>query len=367
MEEEQEEENGPTVVNLAATMRTMQTQADERFNQLMEAIAALASSPANTQPTETPRTSVPPRPSQDPSEVGGRYKFSKSIPNPTPLEDGTNPTFEVWAVAMHTKFTVNADHFESEFAKMGYLFDRTQGKAQKHLLPRFKPDATHPYHDTKEMMDHLTRIYTNPNRVREAEVEYQNLRMTYKQTFHEFETQFLHLADEAEIPTSSRFYGLFDRLPTNLQDRLAPLLRSFNGSYDELCNTAIGLDAELKRINARRTKESQERVAAKTQAPPTTTTTRGSSFQKAPAPFAPTNLRSSTPTISHYGPILPDKKPDGRAVTPAKTEGVTCYNCGELGHYSASCEKPKRAAELKEIEDGVEEELEELESGNDSA
>jgi len=31
----------------------------------------------------------------------------------------------------------------------------------------------------------------------------------------------LYLADKARIPTASRFYGLYNRLPTNLQAPLA--------------------------------------------------------------------------------------------------------------------------------------------------
>src|SRR5438045_7084490 len=62
-------------------------------------------------------------------------RYSKKQPDPQPLSDGVDPTFESWKLQIQGKFRINANHFEDEEAKMFYLFNRTTGDAQKHLQP----------------------------------------------------------------------------------------------------------------------------------------------------------------------------------------------------------------------------------------
>ena len=56
---------------------------------------------------------------------------------------------------METKFDINEDHFKDERARIGYLFSRTIGKAQKHLQPRYKSKDAFEYKTTKEIIDTL--------------------------------------------------------------------------------------------------------------------------------------------------------------------------------------------------------------------
>ena len=52
----------------------------------------------------------------------------------------------------------------------------------------------------------------NPYRVRDARQEYKALKMKYGQTFHDFKTKYLHLANEAQIPNSERLDDIYDKL-----------------------------------------------------------------------------------------------------------------------------------------------------------
>jgi hypothetical protein len=67
--------------------------------------------------------------------------YSKRQPDPLPLDNGENPTFESWKLQIQGKFRVNADHYETEESRMVYLFGRTTGNAQKHLRPRYDEDS----------------------------------------------------------------------------------------------------------------------------------------------------------------------------------------------------------------------------------
>ena len=100
------------------------------------------------------------------------------------------------------------------------------------------------------MILHLAAIYVNPNRVRDAKYDYNRLTMRTGQTFTEFQTQFLHLAGEAQIPAESLRLDLFDRLTIQLQEKLAAQLRTLD-SFAELAASCLSLDTELRRIAAR--------------------------------------------------------------------------------------------------------------------
>jgi hypothetical protein len=231
------------------------------------------------------RSSPPPHESRDPSPLPSvlptiertsetptaltKSARSARLPDPDKLSDGVEPSFEYWEVEIHSKFQVNADHYETEAARMAYVFARTQGDARKHLFPRYNTRTANSlqFLTAQAMVDCLAEIYTNPHRVRDARVQYSSLTMEYGQPFHEFKTQFLHLAAEAQIPEPVRFYDLYDKLPASLQDRLAAQLHTYRGRFSDLCNATSHLDSELKRITARRQKTARDRPVTATPRP----------------------------------------------------------------------------------------------------
>ena len=108
--------------------------------------------------------------------------------------DGKEPTFESWKLQIRGKLRVNADHFQSDEARMAYVFGRTSGDAQKHLRPQYKEESVDPFLSDKEMIDHLASIYEDPHKVQNARLNYWSLMMKPIETFADFHTRFLHLA-----------------------------------------------------------------------------------------------------------------------------------------------------------------------------
>jgi hypothetical protein len=117
--------------------------------------------------------------------------------DPPKLIDGVSPLYNYWRVQVLGKFNVNGDHFNSEKARIYYVFNCTDGDSQKHLFPRYNPDSTDPFRTAKEMISYLREIHTNLYRVRDARQEYKALKMKYRQIFHDFKTKYLHLANKA--------------------------------------------------------------------------------------------------------------------------------------------------------------------------
>lgn len=316
----------------------------EQFERLTNLIQ-IAISPKNTTLSQSNTPDTEDRENVTPSSQQRETKRTTKVPDPQKLDNGVDPTFDRWATSIKGKFIVNHDHFQSEQAKMYYVWDRTQGDAQIHLFPRYQPDAPDPFSTVKEMIDCLREIYTDPNRVRDAKRQYQKLEMRYGQAFHEFKTEFLHLADKAHISRDDRFYDLYDKLTLGLQQQLLNQLDSYEGNLQLLCAKAGKIDAELKQINAKKTKMSRERATAKETTSSLSARTSGTFRSTSALPAVKLETDKST------SQALVNVKTVPTDATTFTSKGVTCFNCGKVGHCASSCLEPKRQSELKEIEE----------------
>ena len=163
------------------------------------------------------------------------------------LSDGLDPTYEAWSIQLEGKFLEPQFHNCKERVRMHYLFSATSGTAQKHLLPRMLWTAIDPFRSINQMLTVLETAFVNPNRAREASVEYSQLMMDPLDTFVDFKTQFLLLANEAGIPQSSRRLDLYDKLIVELQTSLVPVLSTLS-TFGDLCTRAIEVDQERRWI-----------------------------------------------------------------------------------------------------------------------
>jgi hypothetical protein len=97
------------------------------------------------------------------------------------------------------------------------------------------------------MIKVLEAAFVNSNQVREASLEYRQLMMGATETFVNFKTWFLLLAEEAGIPQSSRRLDLYDKLTVELQTSLVPVLSTLP-TFNTLAACAMEVDQEQKWI-----------------------------------------------------------------------------------------------------------------------
>jgi hypothetical protein len=340
------------------------TQDQSRTQRLLEQLLSrlpLPSNPAPRTAAPSPQNIVRSTERQTPESTilspSTGHKYSKKLPDPQPLSDGTDPTFLGWKIQIQGKFRSNGDHFQDEEDKMFYVFNRTTGDAQKHLQPRIDEDSQTRFVSAKEMIDYLASIFVNPNQVRDAKWEYDhNCTMKKTQTFAEFHTQFLHLAGEAQIPRESLRLDLYDRLTTPLQRGIAPMLRTLD-TYQELSANCMSLDTELKRIVAREERQKSYREQSATR-PTRPTHPSAPALGNVTASAAPTLRRTGNSpdpmsrTTHSTPPRSTSENPrtsEARRPAPADANTV-CYNCYGKGHYAATCPEPRRV-DLKEMDE----------------
>lgn len=313
-------------------------------------------------------------------------KAVKSMKLPDPPVFGGNKddqlSFDDWMTRLNNKLTANADHFDTELLKISYIVGRTTDKAAKHLRPRAKRGAQNPYITAEEVLDHLQKIYVNPNARREARRKFKFLRMRDQQNFHDFYTEFLHQSGEAGTPDDELVDELNDRLSFELQEK-AIEHHLKEPTLDEFASHLARLDSELKAI-----RQQQDRI--RTQAARNAV---GSALPSAPrgaaSPFpAAANGTSGTPSPRS---ILPRPNSSNNQRSPAGTkppQGApavrpqysdpekqrlsrigACFNCHQEGHLAKHCPFPKQVAGL---EGGVSEEADKAdedggETGNGDA
>jgi len=99
------------------------------------------------------------------------------------------------------------------------------------------------------MLQHLAVIYVNPNKVRDTKYKYNRLMMKPCQFFAEFQTQFLHLAGEGQVPLKNYCLDLYNKLTIRLQEKITVTLDNLL-TYKRVTAYCLSLDLKLRQINA---------------------------------------------------------------------------------------------------------------------
>ena len=273
------------------------------------------------------------------------HSKSAKIPDPPLLTDGTEPTFESWKLQKKGKQCVNSDYFPSSDARMAYVFSRTGGDAQKHLLPRYADDSRETFLSEQEMLEHLPSIYEDPFKSANARLEYRGLMMKVSETFAEFYTRLLHLSGQAQIPQEDLLPDLFDKLTIDLQRAAIPVFTTIK-THQGLSKQCLALDQGLRRIKARSDRIRNRNSLPGTGNPPVTprpaSTPNSNTSANSPAVRTP---RAGTPATPR--PVYSDAK------IQALSDQGKCFNCQQPGHFSKECPKTKENT-VQEVDTEIE-------------
>lgn len=270
-------------------------------------------------------------------------KKSVKLPDPPELTDGKDPLFEDWLLLMTQKFSANADHYDTPELRIAYVASRTAGKARRHITPRMRDGSKNKYQDSKDMFEHLKSIYSDPNRVINAKHKFRQLFMKTTDKFHDFLSEFMYLAEEAEIPEDTWKDELYHKLTTKLQELTIPESIKPNGSFQEFSEYCAQTSNRLEAIQHR----NQRNRTFNPRTNPTTTSSASS-----PAIMTP---RSETPRTSTPKPKEDNNKASGsKHLTQQELEQYRkegrCFNCSEHGHMKPDCPNLKVAPQLHAVE-----------------
>lgn len=256
---------------------------------------------------------------------------TSKIPDPPMFTDGKEPQFENWLALMSRKLTGNADHFDTPQLRMAYVASRCKGKARKHITLRMREDAKNPYADSKDILDHLKMIFSDPGRVIIAKHHFRQLYMKVSDKFHDFLSEFLYLAAEAGIAEDDWKDELYYKLTTKLQ-KLCISDHIKDSTFQEFSSAVSQTASRLEVINHRNQKNRSFNFFLISK-----DTTKGASQVIVKKGLAPP--RSIGPVGPHTGTNRDQLMKEGRR-----------FDCQKSGHLARNCTTKAVSSELKELE-----------------
>ena len=103
---------------------------------------------------------------------------------------------------------------------MSYVFEFTEGEAQKILDPLYLSDSPMAFRTMEDMITHLANSFEELDTKADAQDQYSALRQQPQERFRAFRVRFLHLANQAGVALDTQLNDIFRKSHWDLQERL---------------------------------------------------------------------------------------------------------------------------------------------------
>ncbi|KAK4221747.1 hypothetical protein QBC38DRAFT_347391, partial [Podospora fimiseda] len=98
-----------------------------------------------------------------------------SLPNPDKFS-GQQYTWENWEASIKAKIRIDGPAIGGPEAQFYYVYDRLEGKIQSLVMPQLVQAEETKIYNVDDLFKQLSRLYDDPNKVREAEDALHGLR-----------------------------------------------------------------------------------------------------------------------------------------------------------------------------------------------
>ena len=315
-------------------------QANEELQQEVSELRAANEATSSQRRRRPPRSPSPAeRTRRDTPDTNTSVSTRKSTKHPDPepfISRREGPRWEEWRQKIEIKMIVNADHWDNEAARIGYVCSRTSGEAAGHVYARSGNFSDDLYETWQDVVKDLAETYEDSDWKDKYRQLYLNLRQG-SDSFVDFYAKFRQYTSRLGYLKKSR-----DQLEMvdALLDKVSPRLRVVYDNLLEPPKTLEEIKAYFTRVDNRHRVTRETREKEKTQE--TDRAARPPTSKR----FVPSSSRPA------YTPQLP--APPRRTIDYRKQKDVdenACFNCHEQGHVAADCPKPrKRVAQVNNLD-----------------
>jgi hypothetical protein len=248
-------------------------------------------------------------------------------------------SFDGWLIQVKNKLTSDDRLYPTESRKIIYVTGLLRSPAYDLISPRLDQSNPTTYTTIAELYEHMTELWSNPNKQRDARSAFRKLVMEKGVKFQEFYAEFSRLVAEGHIAAQDLKDELNTKLWWKLQESVAVYYNDDTYNLHRFSTMCATIDRQI-----------QERLDRIPQAPE--------------KPKTPTGPKKDTPKqTTGYA-----KEVGGQAkaveTDEAPKSAITCYNCQKPGHMARKCPEPLTDKRKRYLSNVVKQ-LADAESGND--
>lgn len=267
------------------------------------------------------------------------------------LDDGKNPEWEAWLIAIKGRLEFNKDHYPTEAERKFLVYSHTSGRAELHLRYRYVATDDQQFGTWEDMIKWLAPLYVKPFDKELKKRSYDMLQQGDFEPFHEFHAKFMSLAVQAGIHPSSYLPDMKAKINDILASKTTYAARHAT-TVEEYCEDLQYVDADrqmrLERKKHRATRDKPIESTGSSSKSPAAITVSASVLPRVKVAPLTSYERAKSAT-----PVQVPK-----ATTPVPSGEPTCYECGEKGHIRRDC--PQKVA-IRKVD------VDEEESASDSS
>ena len=186
-------------------------------------------------------------------------KYTPKYSDPTTLTDGKDPLYEDWKLSVEDKLSANKDWWPTPVETARVILTWTGGKASKHLNARRRHEPN-VFAEPSDVFECLDEIFKDHDRERKARRDFIKLKMESGQTFADFYSEFILLANQLRNATEgSKMEDLGDKITEELK-----LATANSGTFDSLLDYKKHLQSTyIKLSHIESESQSSSKAAAK--------------------------------------------------------------------------------------------------------
>jgi len=247
---------------------------------------------------------------------------AERVPDPATF-DGTRENLEGFIAQLRIKLFSDPSRFPTPALRMGYAFNRLEGRAQAQILP-FVQNGAFQLNDSDDIIRILEAAFGDPDPAATARTKLHGLKQGKKE-FTAYFAEFQMLVSKLSWDEHAKLDALKEGVSMELRRQL--LGRTQGLSFDQFVGLCQQLDSEIRALQLHEGRHNQNRG---NQNPPRNSTTSATpnTSQSATAP-GPMDLSASRKKLSEQE----------RA---ARLREGRCLYCGGLGHMAAQCPNKSR-------------------------